>query len=273
MENNQFQSIFKKGSTTYYYSSLFFPPDIRNEVFTLYAFVRTADNYVDELPQKEKEFREFEKNTYQAFAGVHVGNPIIDEFVALAKKKKFQHDWVEAFLNSMKQDLSQKTYQTFQDLEAYMYGSAEVIGLMMASIFDLPKESYPFAQAQGKGMQLINFIRDVKEDLDLGRVYLPQDDLKDCGVSRLPLQTEEEKKGFVACMRRQIRRYERIQAEAEKGYHFLPRMLRYPVRTASDMYLWTAKQIEKDPLIVFEKKVKPKKWKVMMRYVYNSVFG
>lgn len=266
-----FHSIFKQGSTTYYYASIFFPRHIREDVFTLYAFVRTADDYVDALPQQKEDFLAFERQTQAAFRGIAVGNPIITQFVELAQRKRFEKAWIDAFLFSMKQDLTKHTYRTFHELEEYMYGSAEIIGLMMARIFDLCPQSHLFAKLQGKAMQLINFVRDVQEDLDLNRVYLPQEELENTKILHVPPQSNEERAQFNTYIRTQIHRYKQIQKKAEEGYQYIPKPFLIPVKTAAQMYNWTADQIQKNPLIVFEKKVKPHKLQVLYQYALNAV--
>jgi len=260
-------AIFKRGSVTYYTASLFFPPHIKKDIFTLYAFVRIPDDFVDSVPQQKAEFLAFKKETFTHLAGKPTDNPIIRDFVKLANEKKFEQSWIEAFMHSMEMDLSKKVYKTIAELEEYMYGSAEVIGLFIARILDLPKDAYPSAQKLGKAMQLINFIRDVREDIDLGRTYLPAEDMKQFGVAKLSPQEP----GIKELIRFEIRRWREMQKEAEKGYSYIPRSSLLPIKTASDMYSWTATQIEQNPLIIFEKKVKPRPARIILTY-WKNVF-
>lgn len=270
MNKNQ---IFKKGSTTYYFSSVFFPKSVRDDVFTLYAFVRTADDYVDQIPQDVLSFLEFKNKTHKALEGLESQNPIIDDFVMLANRKKFEKKWVEAFLDSMESDMKVREYETFSDLEKYIYGSADVIGLMMARIMDLPEKSLSTAQLLGKSMQFINFIRDIREDLDLGRVYMPQDDIKKFGLSENLSDLSENKIGFKNFIRYQIAKYKIITNEAEKGFAYIPPRLRASIMTANDIYIWTAKTIEKSPQIILEKKVKPSSIFVLVTYFKNLLLS
>ena len=263
------RNIFKKGSTTYYYSSLFFPASIRHAVFTFYAYVRVADDFVDSIPQNVKAFEKFCKETKSAFKDKPASNKIIIAFRDVTKVYDIPYEWVESFLEAMRADTKKTTYKTFKELEEYMYGSAEVIGLVMAKILNLPKESYTAAQLQGKAMQLINFIRDVDEDTQLGRSYIPLEDLKKFGLQSLTIKTGKDRKAFSQLIRFEIRRYREIQKEAEKGYRFMPVTLLIPVKTAADIYNWTAQEIEKNPLVVFEKKIKPKPIQVFTRIFVN----
>jgi len=258
MIDDRLYSVFKQGSKTYFYSSIFFPKEVKKDVFALYAFVRTADDYVDAIPQQSQEFYQFRKDFLEARQGNPSGNIIIDSFVELEKRKGFEKSWADSFLASMEMDLTGKDYCTIEDVEEYMYGSAEVIGLFMAKTLGLPPASYPSARMLGKAMQYANFIRDIDEDWGMKRTYFPSLDFREFGISSL---SQDEALGspeqFSAFMRKQISRFTAWQAHAEKGFSFIPYRYRIPIKTASEMYKWTAKQIERDPFIVYKKKVKP----------------
>jgi 15-cis-phytoene synthase len=258
---------FKQGSKTYFNSSIFFPEDVRRDVFVLYGFVRVADNFVDEVPQRPKEFYTLKEAYHKALEGTPSGDPIIDEFIALMARKRFQPEWVDAFLRSMEMDLEKSEYSTLEETLEYIYGSAEVIGLFMASILELPGESHYHARMLGRSMQYINFIRDIKEDLELGRRYLP---LTDSSLESLEEEyVSKHREEFIAFHRRQIGLYKGWHREAEKGYRFIPRRYLIPIKTAEDMYLWTAERIEKDPFIVYKGKVKPAKIRIFTQIMKN----
>ena len=271
--------VFKAGSTTYFNSSLFFPPAMRAEVFALYGFVRVADNYVDAVPQEAESFRQFVARYRVAREGEPAGDPIIDGFVALEKALGFNRAWTEAFLGSMEADLTKRFYGTEEEMLGYVYGSAEVIGLYMAKIMRLPEEAHPAAQRLGRAMQVINFIRDVAEDAGMGRRYLPVERegrrwlevADDWLPSREWARANPEK--WTSFIRGHLERYGEWQAEAEAGYRFIPRRARVAVRTAGDMYKWTARRIAADPFVVFERKVKPKRWRILLQAMWNGLRG
>lgn len=264
-------NIFKAGSKTYYYSSLFFPPQLRANVSTLYEFVRTVDDLVDQIPQKATEFYLFKQMTLHHYQQKTIAqNSIIANFIQLANDYTFDPAWTEAFFNSMEADLSIKKYQSYADLQKYIHGSAEVIGLMMSKLMDLPKESYPFAQKLGEGMQFINFVRDIQEDLDLGRQYMPQNDLNKFSISHLPPQKHEIER-FKQFIRLEIDRFMIIIQQGKKGFRYIPRTYRIPIQTATQMYEWTAQEILKDPMIVFKKKVKPSIIRIVVQLMINSI--
>jgi phytoene synthase len=180
--------------------------------------------------------------------------------------------WVDAFLASIQMDVDKRHYKTLNDTLEYIYGSAEVIGLFMAKILNLPEESYEFAKMQGRAMQFINFIRDIDEDIDLGRRYFPDDDLKMFGLKSLNKDEVEKKaKSFKDFINLQLSRYEQWQNEADKGLSYIPKRLRVAVKTAVDGYNWTADEIRKNPKIIYEKKVKPRKRQLVLRGITTTV--
>jgi len=267
-----FFSIFRKGSRTYFYSSLFFPMHIRREVFILYGFVRKTDNYVDVIPQNREGFYEFKKKYYQAKGGKETGDIVIDSFVRLAERKGFEDEWADAFLHSMELDLTKTRYETLDEVLEYIYGSAEVIGLMMAKVIGLPKESFEYAKYLGRAMQYINFIRDIAEDLELGRVYFPQIDLRKHGLENLTFEhVKQHPEQFTKFLQTQLDRYCQWQEIAEKGYYFIPKRYLISIKTASEMYHWTAEQIAHHPFIVYDLKVKPMISKILLTVLSNLI--
>ena len=263
--------IFRKGSTTYYYSTKLFPAKIRREVTQLYNFVRVADDYVDSVPQDTEGFMDFKKEYYRVLSGKTSDNKVITDFVELSQKRKFDNKWVDAFLLSMEMDTRKSTYKNLDELNTYLYGSAEVIGLMMNRVMNVNENANDSARYLGKAMQFINFIRDIDEDLDLKRTYFPVEDLDSFGLSGLTRgEARRKPKQFKAFVRSQIQLYFRWQKRAELGFKFIPKNMRIAVKTASDMYLWTAKEIYKNPFIVYDLKIKPSWTKVLLNGLRNT---
>lgn len=256
--------IFQAGSTTYFNSTLLFPEQNRRDISLLYSFVRVADDYVDSIPQRVDEFHDFCRRYRDSFAGEASGDVVIDGFVDLMRRKDFDPTWVDAFLHSMEMDLTISSYESHADLDVYLYGSSEVVGLMMAKVMDLPEESYHAARMLGKAMQYINFIRDVDEDITLGRCYFPREEMREFGLEDMAEETARARPdAFRAFIRKQIAKYSEWQAQAESGFHFIPFRFLVPIKTASNMYSWTAQEIAKDPFSVFRYKIKPSKLRIL----------
>ncbi|HEY9703202.1 MAG TPA: squalene/phytoene synthase family protein, partial [Allocoleopsis sp.] len=169
--------IFKRGSKTYYYSSIFFDKKTKNNVSKLYAFVRVADDFVDSSPSNKTEYLKFKKTYYDALQGKHLQKTkyfeIIIDFILLSKEFNFNQKWIDAFFKSMDFDLEKKVCKTRRDVDNYIHGSAEVIGLMMSRILKIEPGADEYSKKLGKAMQVINFIRDIKEDYSLNRLYIP----------------------------------------------------------------------------------------------------
>lgn len=265
--------IFQAGSTTYYYSSLFFPPQLRDKVTILYAFVRTVDDLVDSVPQKKADFYTLKKVFYDVGRkGMKTNNQTVDAFLELERSFDFDVQWADAFWYAMELDLTKHTYKNEAELIEYMHGSAEVIGLMMAKLMSLHEESFSTAQMLGRAMQYINFLRDLQEDNDMGRTYISQKILKKYKIPDLKEKTAKAYKArFSSLMRSQIAQYYEWQHQAEKGFKYLPGRARIAIKTASDLYGWTAEKIAENPMIVFEKKVKPSKLQVILFGLTNTL--
>ncbi len=290
-----FDHIFRNASVTYYFSSLFFSPGQQRAVSRLYAFVRLADDYVDDLPQDPVGFAAFCKRYYskasaeipaelesallqlEARAGSseeHGGlnqetAAVIESFAQLQQSYGFEQRWVDAFLLAMALDFFKDNYRTQREIELYMLGSAEVIGLMMSKILHVPRQYWWAARLMGRCMQYANFIRDVDEDQKLGRRYLPN-----LSTQMQQLTAGEMKShplSFDRFMQEHIDLYRNWARQAEQGLSAIPWPARVAVRTAHDKYRWTVRQIEREPQIVFRSKVKPTPWEVIWQGLKNVV--
>ncbi len=274
------RDIFKNGSTTYYWSSKFFPKKVRDDVFKLYSFVRVVDDYVDKPKPDVESFKYIVhrwKTAKRDLAGFDplddsIAERILQNIVYIVHRFNCDPAWVDAFLASMQMDVNKRQYKTLDDTLEYIYGSAEVIGLFMVKILDLPEESHEFAMMQGRAMQFINFIRDIDEDIALGRRYFPDKDLKEFGLESLVKdEVEKNPEKFQSFMNLQLTRYTEWQSQADKGLAYIPKRLRVAVKTAVDGYNWTAEEIHKNPMIIYEKKVKPRKRQLVLRGLATTV--
>lgn len=268
------QEIFQQGSKTYYTSTLLFPKRMRDDVTKLYSFVRVADDYVDTVPQHRHEFRNLVA-TWQEYRDKSVAElaPEHDDTLNVRVTKnicrlKVQHNfdpaWIDAFLVSMELDTRKKIYYTLDDTLRYVHGSAEVIGLMMARLMDISDVAMSAAAMQGRAMQWINFVRDISEDIELGRCYFPKSDLEQFGLSDLgELTAKAHPQAFRDFVHFEIGRYRQWQREANQGMQYIPKRCRLPIQAAADAYGWTAKQIARDPFVVYRYKMKPSKARII----------
>jgi phytoene synthase len=264
--------ILKKSSKTFFYSSKFLPQEIRDEVAVLYAFLRTVDNFVDEIPSQSLEYHAFKNEYYKALRSGVSENSIIREFINLKNKKEFEDIWIDSLFHSMEMDLNGRSYDHIEQTVDYIHGVAEVVGFMMSRILNLQSEAYYAAQMLGRAVQYGNIIRDISEDNSLKRLYFPKTDFESVGLVSLDeAYVKENKEKFLQFMQIQFDRYFTWLEEAKKGFSFIPLKYLITVKTASDMYEWTINEIRKDPFHVYEGKIKPSKKRVIMTALKNFI--
>ncbi|HNX20791.1 MAG TPA: phytoene/squalene synthase family protein [Bacteroidales bacterium] len=174
--------VTKRYSTSFYWASQFFSKEIQKGIFNIYGFVRFVDEIVDSFHDfdKEKLLDSFEKEYRDAlFSGMSL-NPIIYSYIHTCKQYHIEEAYTEAFLQSMRFDLTKSEYSNAEEINQYIYGSAEVIGLMCLKIFCNGNQKYfdslkPQALKLGAAFQKVNFLRDIKNDtLSLNRTYFPE---------------------------------------------------------------------------------------------------
>lgn len=171
-------------STSFGFSSQLFPKEIRKHIANVYGLVRIADEIVDTYMQKDSLniLNDLEKETLHAMSRKYSANPIVHAFALTANQFEFDKSLVKSFFESMRMDLNTKTHSK-ASYDKYIYGSAEVIGLMCLAIFSRGnknhyKELEHGAKRLGAAYQKINFLRDLASDnKDLGRIYFPKVDM------------------------------------------------------------------------------------------------
>lgn len=255
--------IFKKGSKTFFYSSFFFPKNVKEDVSALYAFVRLVDDFVDSVPALREEFFNFKNLYYEDLKGKPSNVLVIDEFVTLQKKYMFKQEWIDAFLLAMESDLNIQKMQMMKDAEDYMYGSASVVGFMMCRILGIKEEAYPYANKLGQAFQYINFIRDIAEDNTLNRQYLPNENLKKHNLANLSFDyIKQNQENFNKFIRAELDYFYKLIDQAKVGFKFIPKRYRIPIEIATNLYIYTARIIYKNPSIIYQVKVKPSKTRI-----------
>ncbi len=178
------RQLNKRSGTTYYWSTELLPRVKRPYVHALYGFCRYADDIVDDLgpvpaEQRTAALRDFGDRFLVDLAAGRSDDLVCRAVVHTAKAFDLAAEPFQRFLRSMEMDLTVDRYETFDDLLAYMDGSAAVIGELMVPILEpVSPEAIDRARDLGIGFQLTNFLRDVAEDLQRGRVYLPQEDVR-----------------------------------------------------------------------------------------------
>ena len=248
---------------TYYLATLLLPKAKRPFVHALYGFARYADEIVDDLasPLSDQEkadlLRAWSSGIIEDLRRGDSGDPIGMALVDTVTRFAIPIEHFEAFIHSMTMDLSVSEYQSYDDLLEYVYGSAAVIGLEMVPILGaLSPEAYGAAEKLGIAFQLANFIRDVGEDLDRGRVYLPIQELAEHGVSHEMLNERILTPQIKSVLQAQIARVRRLQREAAPGIAMLEPASRACIEAASELYCGIVDEVEKIDYQIFEKRAK-----------------
>jgi phytoene synthase len=214
---------------TYYFSSCLFPAHLRPAVHALYAWVRYPDEWVDNpgdlsIAEQRDKLGEWRDATADAIKTGHSDHPVLAAFADAARRHEVSLAHMRDFLEAMERDLVVSTYETFDDLQRYTWGSASVVGLMMCAILGATdKRAVPYATDLGLAMQLTNFLRDVGEDWrERGRIYLPLEDLRRFGVSQGDIAKGRLTDNFCALVRFEAERTRAIYARSDAGFGYIP---------------------------------------------------
>jgi phytoene synthase len=248
---------------TYYLATLLLPPAKRPFVHALYGFARYADEIVDDLastlsPQEKADvLRTWSSGVLADLSAGKSNDAVGAALVDTVSRFNIPHQHFVDFLHSMEMDLTVSTYANYEALSEYVYGSAAVIGLEMVPILGaLSDDAYESAKKLGIAFQLANFIRDVGEDLDRGRIYLPLDELAAHGVTEEMLYKRVLTPEIIAALKFQIARVRQLQTEAAPGIDLLHPTSRPCIRAASELYCGIVDEVEAIGYDIFNKRAK-----------------
>jgi 15-cis-phytoene synthase len=253
---------------TYYLATLLLPAAKRPFVHALYGFARYADEIVDDLEstltldEKAEALKNWGEGVLKDLQAGESKDAIGMALADTVRRFNIPIEYFESFMHSMTMDLTVSEYQTFDDLMEYVYGSASVIGLQMVPILGaLSPNAYPLAEKLGTAFQLANFIRDVGEDLDRGRIYLPIKELESHGVTWEMLNERVVTPQIRSALKEQIERVRRLQREADAGIHLLEPSSRPCIEAASELYCGIVDEVEKIDYQIFTVRAKTSQWR------------
>ena len=232
-----------KHGKTYYLATLLLPPEKRPYVHALYGFARYADEIVDDLAstltndEKAEQLNAWGQSFLDKFESGETDDPVCLAVLDTVRRWNIPREHFEAFLHSMTMDLTITEYQTYEDLYEYVYGSAAVIGLQMVPILE-PSDpaAYSHATELGVAFQLANFIRDIGEDLERGRVYLPLQELAKFGVTRADLEKRIATPAIKEAIKFQIARVRQLEQSSRAGIAMLGEKSQPCIETARVLY-------------------------------------
>jgi len=240
------KTVTQSYSTSFSMATKMLHSSIRNHVYNIYGFVRFADEIVDSFHDypKEELLDRFEADLYHSLDQKISLNPILNAFQNTVNAFDIDRELIAAFMRSMRWDLEKKVYETDQEYKDYIYGSADVVGLMCLKVFvkgepDQYKSLKPAAMALGSAFQKVNFLRDLKNDFqDLERTYFPNVNFN---------QFDETSKAVI------IKEIENDFAQALEGIFKLPTEARFGVYTAYKYYPKLLAKLKRTPSLNIQK--------------------
>ena len=234
------KNVTKSYSTSFSMATKMLSSSIRQDIYNIYGFVRFADEIVDSFHNYNKKdlLNRFEDDLIYALDNKISMNPILNSFQYTVHKNNIEQELIDAFLKSMKMDLHKQKYNSKEEYQEYIYGSADVVGLMCLNVFvEGDKNQYyrlkPQAMSLGSAFQKVNFLRDLNSDYQvLDRTYFPNLDLSDFN--------EKSKASIIADIEKDF-------DHALKGIFMLPESARLGVYTAFKYYKQLLIKLKKTP--------------------------
>lgn len=247
-----------KSGSSFYYSFLFLPEKQRQAIIALYAFCREVDDTVDEISdvdvaRKKLEWWRFE--IAQMFKG-EAAHPVGKALQTAIQNFDLHEEYFMEIIDGMEMDLDQFSYQEFKHLALYCHRAASVVGLLSVEIFGYQdRKTLKYAENLGMALQLTNIIRDVREDAERGRIYLPQEDLQKFNLKTEDILALKSSDELTACLKFEADRARQYYKQAMDA---LPNSDRYNQRTGLIMaaiYEATLDEIEDDGFKVMQQRV------------------
>ena len=242
VSNDCSKLVIKRYSTSFYFSSNLLSKSIRQDIFNIYGFVRLADEIVDTFhgyPKKEL-LEDFEIELWRSIDNKISLNPILNSFQDTVNKYSIPHELINSFLDSMKMDLEKKEYNTVEEYKKYIYGSADVVGLMCLKVFvkgseDKYNQLSPFAISLGSAFQKVNFLRDLKDDAKiLNRVYFPNIDMDNFDDKSKKEIIIEIEKDFINAIKGIVKLPKNSKFAVYIAYRYYSKLLKKLKRTSSE---------------------------------------
>jgi len=263
------ETVTKNHAKSFYFAAKFLPKRKQRPIYALYALCRSVDDEVDEAEveneaQAIKAVESWKRKLNEVYQLVQSPKPkaqspnlenqnlVLIAWEDLLKKYKIPQHLPLELMKGVLQDTHVKRYETFDELYVYCYRVASTVGLMSSEIFGYEKpETLEYAEALGIAMQLTNVLRDIKEDAEMGRIYLPQEDLRRFQISEQQIFDCRINANFVELMKLQIKRARDYYEKACKGIPLLERDTRFTVLLALRIYSRILDEIERQDYDVF----------------------
>lgn len=243
--------LHRRHDPTYYLATRRLPAEVRPAVHALYAFVRTADELVDgpgralEPAARRAALNRREEQLWSALAGRKSADPSISALVHAGRRHNLPLEELHAYMESMRTDCGPVRIGSWDELTRYMNGSAAAVGRIMAPLLGAPGEASESFARLGMAFQLTNFIRDVREDWTLDRMYLPDDERARFGVSEQQIERGEATPGFRALLALEVQRARDLFAAGDPALVAVAPRIRPGMRMARAVYMRVLDRVER----------------------------
>lgn len=242
----QSKQIHRTTGRTFYLATRLLPSDIRRATYALYGFFRVADDIVDDPNPPAPEIQREQLNRLQAIAlgEKQTDDAVLSAFAAIREDYDIPESEVMAFIDAMKQDIEPTLFETHADLRSYLRGSAVAVAWMMLAVMSPEMSTRDIAQARaharslGEAYQLTNFLRDVREDVQLyNRIYLPRSRLDEFGVTPEEIRSLEDSQSVRRLIAAEIKRTNTLYRHGIEGISYLPKNCRFPILLSAVLYV------------------------------------
>jgi phytoene synthase len=255
------RELLKFYSKSFYIATLLLPRDKRKAVFALYGFCRFADNLVDKPRNRSKaeiihEIHYLEEELKIAYRYGESEHPILCSFIHVAEQYQIPIEHPLELFKGILMDVEHKQYQNFDELYLFCYRVAGVVGLMMTHILGhTHPNAFEYATKLGIAMQLTNILRDIQEDKNNGRIYLPLDEMQRFHVHKQDIIQEHFSPSLKNLIQFSADRAHHYYEEAQPGIAMLARACRFAINSASSIYRNILHEIEKNDYNPFQGRV------------------
>jgi phytoene synthase len=260
--------MHRRHDPTYYWATRRLPAEIRPATHALYGYVRTADEIVDgprrpaSAEARRAALDAWERELDRARAAGRSPHPVVGALVDAARRHRLPLDELRPYMTSMRIDCAPVRIETWPELETYMDGSAGSVGRIMAPLLGVPARYHAGYGRLGQAFQLTNFIRDVREDMTLDRIYLPAEDRARFGVAAEALDRPNASPELRDLLALEVRRARALFAEAEPAIAAAPGSVRTGVRFAVGVYLRVLDRVERIDFDVLGRRTGVRPWQI-----------
>jgi phytoene synthase len=244
------RTVIDAYSKSFAISSRLLPQKTRWAVYSMYGLCRYADNLIDKprsrtIDEIVEEIEALKKEIIIAYRTGESEHPVVTSFIEVASHFRIPLEYPLDFLKGIMMDAEKRRYKTFDELYVFCYRVAGIVGLMMAHVLGFrSKAALPYAEKLGVAMQLTNILRDVEEDWLMGRIYLPQDEMEDSGVTELMLQKRNMNSAMKTLISHQVNRAHQLYEDAHPGIAMLIPQSQFAIYCASRIYRGILYKIE-----------------------------